>query len=83
MSQLRIEDTFTARICAVLANVNRAKETERIWVPADFLLFPPVETSNGNPARPVQTEWTEARQVAMIEHLNKAFGGSDLRQRKN
>jgi hypothetical protein len=87
MSELRIQDLFTARICALLANVHRSSQSDKSYTPADFALFPPAShathtNGTGAPAPPPPksvTEWTEAEHLAILENLTKAFGGRDRR----
>lgn len=54
-------------ICSVIANVNRGKK-QKAFKPTDFM----PETAKKKP----QT-WEE--QLSMVEILNAAFGGKDLR----
>lgn len=83
MQGLRTQDLFTARVCAVLVNLNRTSQTDRTYTPADFQLIPPANGSRHNgPAAPpakATNEWTEGDHLEILEALNKAFGGRDRR----
>jgi len=82
MHRLRIQDLMTARICALLANTHRAKESDKIFSPADFSLFPPEARGPGSPppARPAPVVWDEHKQLEALERMNKLFGGRDNRR---
>jgi hypothetical protein len=83
MQQLRVQDLFTARICAVVANVHRGRETDRLWAARDFAIIPdaspgPVPTTSTTPP-PAPAAWDEKRQLEVILRMNNAFGGQDRR----
>ncbi len=70
-----IEDYRTGLICAVIAEPNRdAKRRKQPFTPQDFM---PVRGSKRETSSPKQ-DWQE--QLSIVERLNIAFGGEDLRR---
>jgi len=73
--QQELEDFRVGLICAVIAEPYRdAKKQKQPFTPQDFM-----PTRGGKEAeRPQRQDWRE--QLSIIERLNKAFGGDDLRR---
>jgi hypothetical protein len=65
----------TASLCAIIANVNRAPDTEP-YVMQDFI---PVPYPGKESAQVETKEQTWEEQLQIIEILNAAMGGSDTR----
>lgn len=63
---------FFGTIAATIANTQRAKSTDKVHQWYDF--FPPFER--------VETHQTTEEQIQIVEMLNAAFGGVDLRDKK-
>lgn len=83
MNRLRIQDLMTARLCSLFANVHRAKVTDRLFLPADFLLFPMTAAGPGDaPLSRPAVVWDEKKHLEVLERFNKAFGGRDNRPRR-
>lgn len=87
MNRLRTQDLMTARVCALLANLHRASEAARVFVPQDFMLFP-ARGGPGDSSTTIQrpnigpVRQSEQEQLAILERFNKLFGGHDNRPRR-
>ena len=63
------DDLRAGTICAVIANVNRSKK-QKAYKPTDFM---------PEKAKKKEQDWQQ--QKAVVEMLNAAFGGKDLRKK--
>lgn len=62
---------YFGTLAATIANSARTKKSSRVWQWKDF--FPPITEQK----LPQTTE----QQIAIVEQLNEAFGGKDLRKK--
>jgi len=70
-----MEDYRIGLLCAVIAEPNRdARKHKKPFTPQDFM----PTRGQADEKTPLKQDWQE--QLSIIERLNKAFGGEDLRR---